>query len=193
MTVEQIAAICHEANLVICVANGDNSQKHWDEAEQWQKESAVKGVLFRLNNPLAPVSAQHEAWSADKLAEGWVYGPEKNAELKTHPCLVPYNELPEFQQLKDKTFVVIVEAFKYSAGALDRELTEGEKAVGLSFNPSKMPEVDAIKQVYAKAIDLADQARANATSGGKKRYFSTSITYAEIAQMEAVKALTWQY
>jgi hypothetical protein len=48
----------------------------------------------------------------DKIKDGWVYGETKDAEKKTHPCLVPFHELPEFQQKKDKLFCAIVDALK---------------------------------------------------------------------------------
>jgi hypothetical protein len=50
-------------------------QKDWDEAQQWQRDSAIKGVEFKLDNPDA--GTQHNAWMADKIADGWVYGEEK--------------------------------------------------------------------------------------------------------------------
>jgi len=108
----QIAIICHEANKALCEVNGDFSQKSWRDAADWQRESAVKGVNFRVENPDAPASAQHDAWSKDKLADGWVYGETKDAEKKTHPCLVAFEDLPEFQQKKDKLFQAIVDALK---------------------------------------------------------------------------------
>jgi len=108
----QIAIICHEANKALCEVNGDFSQKSWGDAADWQRESAVKGVNFRIDNPDAPASAQHDAWSKDKLADGWVYGEVKDADKKTHPCLVSFEGLPEFQQKKDKLFQGIVDALK---------------------------------------------------------------------------------
>jgi len=110
--VTAIATVCHQANKAWCEANGDNSQKDWNEAEQWQRDSAVKGVEFRLDNPDAPESVQHDAWMADKIEDGWIYGEKKDADLKTHPCLVPFDQLPEFQQKKDKLFTAIVDALK---------------------------------------------------------------------------------
>jgi hypothetical protein len=110
--VEIIAKACHEANRVWCQSEGDFSQKPWDEAEGWQKDSAVKGVEFKLANPDAKDSAQHDAWSADKVADGWVYGVAKDAIKKTHPCLVPFDELPDFQKKKDALFCAIVTALK---------------------------------------------------------------------------------
>lgn len=108
----QIAIICHEANKVWCEANGDQSQKHWKDAEQWQRDSAIKGVQFALDNPDAPDSAQHDAWMKDKIENGWVFGVVKDTENKTHPCLVPFESLPLVQQKKDKLFRAIVNALK---------------------------------------------------------------------------------
>ena len=107
-----IAQACHEANKVWCESVGDYSQKHWHEAEEWQRESAIKGVEFAINNPDAPDSAQHEAWMQDKIEQGWVYGEVKDSEKKTHPCIVPFEQLPEFQQKKDKLFRSIVNTLK---------------------------------------------------------------------------------
>ncbi len=107
-----IAMVCHAANKAWCEANGDHSQKDWGEAEEWQRESAIKGVQFRMDNPDAGEDAQHNAWMEDKLADGWVYGETKDPEAKTHPCLVPFNELPEFQQKKDALFCGIVDSMK---------------------------------------------------------------------------------
>lgn len=109
MTVVQIARVCHETNRAYCFSIGDTSQKSWEEAHEWQRESAIAGVKYRLENPSAPPSAQHDAWTKDKLEAGWVYGPEKDAEKKTHPCLVAYNELPEEQRKKDELFQAIVD------------------------------------------------------------------------------------
>jgi RyR domain-containing protein len=109
-TVNDVARICHQTNKAYCELLGDNSQKDWDEAEEWQRESAIKGVQFRIDNPDAPESAQHDAWMKDKVEAGWVYGEEKNSELKTHHCIVPFDQLPETQQRKDKLFCAVVDA-----------------------------------------------------------------------------------
>lgn len=115
MTEEQrrnIAIVCHQANKAWCEINGDTSQKDWFDAEPWQKESAIKGVEFRLANPDAGNDAQHNAWLEDKIKNGWKYGPIKDADKKEHPCIVPFNELPEFQKKKDALFCTIVDALK---------------------------------------------------------------------------------
>lgn len=110
--INTIAIVCHEANMAWCKSEGDYSQKNWENAEQWQRDSAIAGVKFRLENPDAAHDAQHNAWMQDKISEGWVYGPVKDPEARTHPCIVPFEQLPVFQQKKDALFCAIVDALK---------------------------------------------------------------------------------
>ena len=107
-----IAVVCHQANKAWCESNGDTSQKNWNEAEGWQRGSAIKGVEFRINNPDSGNDSQHNSWMKEKVDAGWVYGEIKDADAKTHPCIVPFDELPEFQQKKDALFCAIVDALK---------------------------------------------------------------------------------
>jgi hypothetical protein len=109
-TVEQIARVCHEANRGWCDATGDYSQMTWDNAESWQRDSAVEGVAVALAG--ATPEQQHEAWCQAKSRDGWIYGDVKDAEAKTHPCLVPYADLPPEQRAKDALFTVIVNTLK---------------------------------------------------------------------------------
>lgn len=104
------ARICHEANRAWCEENGDNSQPTWDDAPDWQISSAINGVVFHSENPNAGDSASHDSWSAEKIADGWVYGAVKDPEAKTHHCLVPFEDLPKNQQIKDALFRSIVHA-----------------------------------------------------------------------------------
>lgn len=111
MNDEQIARVCHATNRAYCQTIGDGSQLPWDQAEEWQRQSAISGVAFALANSDAPASSQHDAWMADKLKDGWTYGPSKSSQDKTHPCIVPYEDLPLEQRLKDYLFKAIVKAF----------------------------------------------------------------------------------
>lgn len=107
---EDVAAICHEANRAYCeYVMCDTSQTSWETAPHWQKESALKGV-YAVQAGKTPEQL-HEAWSNQKRAEGWVYGPTKDARQKTHPCLVPYDDLPEDQKKKDFLFHAVARTF----------------------------------------------------------------------------------
>jgi hypothetical protein len=111
-THEAIARVAHEANRAWCLANGDMTQLGWDDAPDWQRDSAIKGVLFHLDNPEAGDSASHDNWMADKIAAGWVYGEVKDPDAlpPTHHCIVPFVDLPKVQRVKDALFRAIVHA-----------------------------------------------------------------------------------
>lgn len=108
MNSREIARICHEVNRAYCAALGDMSQVAWEEAPDWQRNSAVNGVEMHLGALHAGPEASHESWMREKLAGGWVYGPVKDPEAKTHPCLVRFDELPREQQAKDFIFRAVV-------------------------------------------------------------------------------------
>lgn len=107
MKTETIAKICHEVNRAYCQAIGDMSQVPWDDAPQWQKDSAIMGVKLHINDHSAGPQASHESWMAQKISEGWKYGPVKNPEIKEHPCMVEFSKLPVEQQAKDYIFRAI--------------------------------------------------------------------------------------
>lgn len=44
----------------------------------------------------------HEVWAQTRIQQGWTYGEQRNDELKTHPCLVPYEELPDAEKEYDR-------------------------------------------------------------------------------------------
>jgi len=110
MNIVAIARVCHEANRALCAGLGDFSQPAWEDAPEWQVQSAKTGVEFNLANPDAPASASHDSWLAEKERDGWKFGPVKDAEKKEHPCFVPYEDLPKEQQAKDHLFKAIVAA-----------------------------------------------------------------------------------
>jgi len=112
MSVAQIAQVAHEINKAFCESIGDNSQPEWTDAPEWQKSSAIKGVEFHLVNPNASPSASHDSWLKQKQADGWKYGPIKDADKKEHPCFVPYDELPIEQRSKDFLFKQVVHSLK---------------------------------------------------------------------------------
>lgn len=108
LTDEQIARVAHEVNRAYCMTLGDVSQPAWEQAPEWQRDSVVQGVAAHWGDPNLPPRACHESWSALKRAEGWIYGPEKRPDLKQHPCLVPYEQLPDAQRTKDFLFCAVV-------------------------------------------------------------------------------------
>jgi hypothetical protein len=112
LTPEAVAAICHEANRSYCGALNDFGQEKWTQAPEWQRQSAIAGVIFHLANPSASPAASHENWLAEKERDGWTWGAKKDPELKQHPCMVPFEQLPISQQVKDHLFRGIVHTLR---------------------------------------------------------------------------------
>lgn len=108
------AAAAHNVNRAWCIAHGDYSQPLWEDAPQWQVDSAVLGVhgVLAGNTP----RQSHECWLEQKRLDGWKYGPVKDAEAKVHPCFVQYDALPPVQQAKDALFVATVRAVARELG-----------------------------------------------------------------------------
>ena len=48
----------------------------------------------------------HDVWAQSRMEQGWIYGPERNDQLKHHPCLVAYEELPEVEKAYDRDTAV---------------------------------------------------------------------------------------
>lgn len=71
-------------------------------------------------------------------------------------------------------------------------LTFGQRAVGLSLNPSNDDEVGQIKQKFADCIDHINVIKTISESAEVKRMCSVAITEAQTSQMWAVKAITWR-
>lgn len=112
MNKEEIARIAHEVNRSYCQSLGDYSQAPWEDSPEWQRSSAINGVAFHLKNPGSSPESSHNEWLKEKAGDGWQYGPVKDVSKKTHPCFVPYKDLPVEQRSKDYIFIGVVHALK---------------------------------------------------------------------------------
>lgn len=104
MKILSIAIICHELNRAYCQQIGDTSQVPWDEAPAWQQASALQGVRAIEEGDTLAASDRHKSWMKQKLNDGWVYGDIIDPVTMTHPCIIPFIDLPQEQQLKDHLF-----------------------------------------------------------------------------------------
>jgi hypothetical protein len=64
------------------------------------QDVVLPDALLELTERLAENT--HEVWAQRRLAEGWTYGPRRDDSAKTHPCLVPYADLPESEKDYDR-------------------------------------------------------------------------------------------
>jgi hypothetical protein len=123
-TAEQIARVVHAANAELQKVDGDPAPSlPWDTETDEIRESAAAGVRAALAG--ATPEQLHEEWCRVKTAQGWTYGTEKDARLKTHPCLVYYEKLPENQRAKDDVFTAIVRAMTGDGGLEADDETPG--------------------------------------------------------------------
>jgi hypothetical protein len=111
-----IARVCHEANRALQVIQGDPTipvGPSWDDLDEETRRSAVSGVHGILDLGNTPEQS-HAGWMDFKIANGWVYGPVKDDELKTHPLLVPYSRLSSAARSKDALFHNICHTLEYA-------------------------------------------------------------------------------
>ena len=104
--------MAHEAMRAWQKANGQAPAPPWSRAPTWMKVSSVASVSWRINNPNAPTSAQHDQWIAEKKTDGWRFGKMKDANKKTHPMMIPYRSLPLFERRKDALVNAVVDALR---------------------------------------------------------------------------------
>jgi len=57
-------------------------------------------ALLELTERLAEHA--HDIWARQRLADGWTYGPTRDDAGKKHPCLIPYDQLPESEKQYDR-------------------------------------------------------------------------------------------
>lgn len=121
-TITEIAEVAHTAVARYNHLLGDTNFPEWRDAPEWQKASAIDGVLFHVRHPYAGPEASHENWLRVKRKNGWVWGEVKDEILRTHPCIMPFNQLPPEQQAKDWLFKGIVDSF-IAQGLVSAEYT----------------------------------------------------------------------
>jgi hypothetical protein len=72
----------------------------WDPTPIDTEGVRVPESLESLREKLAKNT--HDVWARQRLADGWRQGPERDDAKKTHPSLVPYDELPESEKEYDR-------------------------------------------------------------------------------------------
>jgi hypothetical protein len=133
-TDEEIARIAHEANRALQQVLGDEQiSPPWDQASD--EDHAVSAAGVKIARYGAPPRVLHDVWMREKLAAGWTYGEVKDAEAKTHPLLVDFDNLPPAEQAKDYLFSGVCVAMNAASDVKTRaeneqlKLADAEKLV----------------------------------------------------------------
>lgn len=106
----KIAHVMHEAVRAWQKEHGQEPSPPWSRAPQWMKTASYDGAVWRLKNPKAKASAQHDQWMAQKKKAGWKYGKVKDGVKKTHPMMIPYSKLPAFERRKDALVGAVIDS-----------------------------------------------------------------------------------
>ena len=85
-------------------------------------EIALDERILQLAELLAKNA--HEVWASERIAQGWKYGPTRKDDTKEHPCLIPYEELPESEKVYARN--TAMETLK-AVCALGYEITKNDK------------------------------------------------------------------
>jgi hypothetical protein len=95
---EFIVAIRHIGWVYYQVAAG---QLYNEIPNEDQTKSLLDGVIYADKHPDMTPAQNHDNWMKMKASQGWVYGPVKDFEKKTHPDMIPFAELPDIEKGKD--------------------------------------------------------------------------------------------
>lgn len=101
LTEEQLdraARICHLCWVSYQLGAGQGYNLEPDANDLASHRDAIAAILA---NPTMTAAENHENWMRFRQSEGWVWGPVKDKEKKTHPDLVPFDQLPDVEQRKD--------------------------------------------------------------------------------------------
>ena len=93
-----IAEVRHIGWIAYQIAAG---QPYNEVINDDQLKSLLDGIRFQDERPDSTPEQNHDNWMKMKISQGWIYGEVKDFTKKTHPDLVPYNNLPEIEQKKD--------------------------------------------------------------------------------------------
>ena len=98
---DAVARTVHEALRAWAAAHGKRDIPAWDEAPDWMHASTRESVRHALEHDAPDARTQHDQWLSQKARDGWTLGPVKDAAARTHPLMVPYDDLPEWERRKD--------------------------------------------------------------------------------------------
>ena len=124
-TDEQVAQVAHEANRTYQIVTGEaQPDPRWEDYSLNGRALALRGIKVARSG--ATSEQQHEQWLISKASAGWVRGPVKNAVAKTHPCIVPYDELSKQERIKDVLYEAVVRALCSEVRLGDPDPTDGD-------------------------------------------------------------------
>ena len=111
--IDEAGIFAFNVNMAYSTAIGTeakNLPKRYRELSEEELVKVREAIEKHFISDVDPEES-HEMWLNSKAELGWTYGEEKNEELKTHPCIMPYNDLPAEQKVKDVLFKESIRSF----------------------------------------------------------------------------------
>jgi hypothetical protein len=111
---EQVAQVVHESIRGLqYILEEDCPSDPWPALSPEAREPVIAAVALARSG--ASPQQMHAVWVRTRRLEGWIPGAVKDPGLRTHPALVPWEELSPGQQDKDRLFLAVVNALSPSA------------------------------------------------------------------------------
>lgn len=134
----RVAKLVHYALDAMNAYTGNSPAVGWNELPKFRKDvcrGVVSLVAKRLDGMVEErvsdkeaagampdlILQVHDVWADAYRDNGWTYGEEYDPDNKTHPCLVPFEDLPESEAIKDVLVVGLVTVFFGTLDALDKD------------------------------------------------------------------------
>jgi len=107
---ENIAKAIYEATRLEAIwSKRSIIPEKWEDRDETFRNQMVEIVTQYLSMEKLPTPEQaHNSWMESYFKMGWKYGKERDAVKKTHPDLVPFDELPRDERDKDAIFLALV-------------------------------------------------------------------------------------
>lgn len=109
LTAEDITRIAYEANMRLGILTG-SVMPAWDDVPAEERLLFAEGVKLHIARPKRTDKEIHDDWLKTMYQAGWTHGSAKDSLLKTHPSIVPFEELSLLEKIKDRLHANIVES-----------------------------------------------------------------------------------
>lgn len=110
LTKRRAIFVYEAARLAARSAGAPIVPEHWDFRDE-VFQTQFLDVIERETGPDRKANARelHEDWVKAYVEMGWRYGENRDPFEKTHPDMVPYEELGQLERDKDDVFVCLCE------------------------------------------------------------------------------------
>lgn len=101
----------HKILLTIRQINNETDLREYSELSELEKTLLIESAMQVVYEDISTAKECHDIWMKIKIDQGYKYGEIKCDKEKTHPCMIPFEELSFLQKLKDELFVNMVRMY----------------------------------------------------------------------------------